>query len=338
MLSHLNLRANTESIVEYLRLTAADRMMAVLPFYYVYGLSLLNTHVFAGGSLVLENRFAFPAVVLKGMQQHAVTGLAGVPSTFAFLLHRSPVASMRFPSLRYVTQAGGPMAPAHIREWRAAVPGVPFYVMYGATEASARLAYLAPDELDRRAGSVGRAIPNVELCVVTEDGREAKPGEVGELVARGSNISSGYWNDPEATKQAFGPQGYRTGDLAYADPEGFLYLVGRRADMLKVGAHRVGAKEIEDVVSEHPSVHEVAVIGEPHTLLGEVPVAVVTARNGQVDVAGVLALCRSRLADYKVPARIVVRDELPKSGAGKIDKRLLRSTAGMGASVEVRHV
>lgn len=336
MLSHLNLRANTESIVEYLALTGADRMMAVLPFYYVYGLSLLNTHVAAGGSLVLENRFAFPAVVLKAMQQREVTGLAGVPSTFAFLLHRSPVATMRFPALRYVTQAGGPMSPAHIREWRAAVPGVPFYVMYGATEAGARLAFLEPSELDRREGSIGRAIPNVELRVVTDDGREAAAGEVGELVARGSNISSGYWNDPAGTSAAFGPLGYRTGDLGYADADGFLYLVGRRADMLKVGAHRVGAKEIEDIVSEHPSVHEVAVIGEPHDLLGEVPVAVVTPRNGQVDVAGVLALCRGRLADYKVPAKIVVREELPKSGAGKIDKQLLRRMSSE-ASTEVRH-
>lgn len=336
MLSHLNLRANTESIVAYLGLTAADRMMAVLPFYYVYGLSLLNTHVTVGGSLALENRFAFPAVVLKTMQQHEVTGLAGVPSTFAFLLHRSPVATMTFPALRYVTQAGGPMSPAHIREWRAAVPDVPFYVMYGATEAGARLAFLEPSELDRREGSIGRAIPNVELRVLTDEGREAAAGEVGELVARGSNISSGYWNDPTGTSAAFGPLGYRTGDLGYADADGFLYLVGRRADMLKVGAHRVGAKEIEDVVSEHPSVHEVAIIGEPHDLLGEVPVAVVTPRNGHVDVAGVLALCRGRLADYKVPAKIIVREELPKSGAGKIDKQLLRRMSS-GGSTEVRH-
>jgi acyl-CoA synthetase (AMP-forming)/AMP-acid ligase II len=336
MLSHLNLRANTESIVEYLRLSSADRVMAVLPFHYVYGLSLLNTHVFAGASLVIENRFAFPATVLKGMQQHAVTGFAGVPSTFAFLLHRSPVATMRFPALRYVTQAGGPLAAAHLREWRAAMPGVPFYVMYGATEAGARLSFLEPSELDMRPGSIGKAIPNVELTVVTDDGRVAAPGEVGELVARGSNISAGYWNNREETRAAFVPEGYRTGDLAYADEEGFLYLVGRRQDMLKVGAHRVGAREIEDVVSEHPAVHEVAVIGEAHELLGEVPVAVVTPRNGTIDVQDVLAFCRKQLADYKVPVRIVVREDLPKSGAGKIDKRAVRESLTPEFGLEVR--
>ena len=325
MLSHLNLCANTESIVEYLQLTSADRVMSVLPLYYVYGLSLLNTHISVGGSIVLENRFAFPASALKAMQTHGVTGFAGVPSTFAFLLHRSPVATMTFPSLRYVTQAGGPMAPAHIREWRAAMPGVPFYVMYGATEAGARLTFLEPSELDRRPGSIGKAIPNVELRVVTEDGRLAAAGEVGELVARGSNISTGYWNHPEETQAAFSAAGYRTGDLAYADEDGFLYLVGRRHDMLKVGAHRVGAREIEDVISEHPSVHEVAVIAGAHALLGEVPIAVVTPRNGVIDGAELLEFCRARLPEHKVPSRIVVRDELPKSGAGKVDKNQLRA-------------
>lgn len=336
MLSHLNLRANTESIVDYLRLSSGDRMMTVLPFYYVYGLSLLNTHIYVGGSLVLENRFAFPAVVLKAMQQHEVTGFAGVPSTFAFLLHRSPIATMRFPALRYVTQAGGPMSPAHIREWRAIMPEVPFYVMYGATEAGARLAYLEPAEVDRRTGSIGKAIPNVELRVLTDDGHSAGPGEVGELVARGSNISAGYWNNLEETRSAFGPEGYRTGDLAYADEDGYLYLVGRRSDMLKVGAHRVGAKEIEDVISEYPAIHEVAVVPEPHELLGEVPVAIVTARDGGVDTVDLLVFCRTRLPDYKVPARIVVRDELPKSGAGKIDKRHLRESLREDVQLGVR--
>ena len=188
MLSHLNIRSNTESIVGYLGLTAADRVMVVLPFHYVYGLSLLNTHMYAGGSLVIDNRFAFPNLVLGAMQRHAVTGFAGVPSTFAILLSRSAVAKMTFPALRYVTQAGGPMAPARLREWQDAVPGVPFYVMYGATEAAARLACLEPAELRDRMGSIGRAIPNVELLVLGQDGQAVEPGQVGEIVARGSNI------------------------------------------------------------------------------------------------------------------------------------------------------
>jgi acyl-coenzyme A synthetase/AMP-(fatty) acid ligase len=241
---------------------------------------------------------------------------------------------MRFPALRYVTQAGGPMAPAHIREWRAMMPGVPFYVMYGATEAGARLSFLEPSELERRPGSIGKPIPNVELRVMTGEGRPAAAGEVGELVARGSNISAGYWNNPEETRAAFGPDGYRTSDLAYADTDGFFYLVGRRGDMLKVGAHRVGAKEIEEAIAEHPAVHEAAVVAEHHDLLGEVPVAFVTPRNGMLDAAEVLAFCRRRLPEHKVPVRVLVRAELPKSGAGKIEKQVLRQFLNVHAVAE----
>jgi acyl-CoA synthetase (AMP-forming)/AMP-acid ligase II len=325
MLSHLNIRANTESIVSYLGLTRADRMMVVLPFYYVYGLSLLHTHVFCGGSLVIDNRFTFPNVVLRAMQQHQVTGFAGVPSTFAILLHRSSIATMSFPNLRYVTQAGGAMAPVLVDQWTRLMPGVPLIVMYGATEASARLTYLDPEHLPRRRGSIGRPIPNVQVRVVMDDGRLADPGEVGELVARGSNISSGYWNAPDETRTAFGPLGYRTGDLGYMDEEGFLYVVGRRGDFLKIGAHRVGAKEIEDVLQEHPAVHEAAVVPAPDDLLGEVAVAFVSTRDAcALCESDLLAFCRERLPLYKVPARVVFQQELPKSGAGKIDRQALR--------------
>lgn len=334
MLSHRNITANTASIVQYLELTAADRVMVVLPFYYVYGLSLLHTHVAVGGSVVIDNRFAFPNVVLEAMREHAVTGFAGVPSTFALLLHKSKIAKMSLPSLRYVTQAGGPMPPARVDEWRRVMPGAPLFVMYGATEASARLTYLPPDEWPRRPGSIGRAIPGVEIRVLREDGRPALPGEVGELVARGPNISSGYWRCPEETRERFGPEGYRTGDLGYMDADGFLYLVGRKHDMIKVGAHRVSAKEIEEVLHEHPDVHEAAVVARPDELLGEAPVAHIVRRDGcETTEADIVAFCRARLAEHKVPVAVVFHDVLPKSAAGKIDKRALRENlAQVGAA------
>jgi long-chain acyl-CoA synthetase len=326
MLSHLNLTANAESIVQYLRLTPRDRMMVVLPFHYVYGLSLLTTHLSVGGSLAIDNRFAIPNIVLKSMQQFEVTGLAGVPSTFALFLHRSSIARMAFPSLRYVTQAGGAMPPALLQQWLRVLPNVPFYVMYGATEASARLAYLDPSQLSARVGSIGTAIPNVELAVIRENGQRASPGEVGEIVARGSNIMMGYWNCPEDTAAALGPHGFRTGDLAQCDSEGFLYIVGRRQDMLKVGGERVGAKEIEDVLHEHPAVHEAAVVGAAHELFGEVPVAFVAlCPDASASPEQIVSFCRSRLPDHKVPVRIMVQDDLPKSAAGKIDKPALRA-------------
>ncbi len=331
MLTHLNFVANTESIVSYLGLRPDDRVMVVLPFYYVYGLSLLHTHLRVGGSLVIDNRFAFPNSVLDSMRRHEVTGFAGVPSTFAVLLHHSNFTSAAIPSLRYVTQAGGSMAPALVDEWRAARPDVPLYVMYGATEAAARLTYLPPADIDRKRGSIGREIPNVRIVVRRADGAEAAVGEVGELVARGSNVSAGYWQAPDDTALAFGPEGYHTGDLGYRDHEGYLFLVGRSRDMLKVGAHRVAAKEIEDVLHDHADVHEAAVVAAAHDLLGEVAVAWVSLRPGRVSTAEDLTQhCRRHLAEFKVPASIGLVDELPKNAAGKIDKQVIRTWVERG--------
>jgi long-chain acyl-CoA synthetase len=329
MLSHRNFVANAESIVSYLKLAQTDRVMCVLPFHYVYGLSLLHTHLAVGGSIVIENRAAFPNVVLDAMAERAVTGFAGVPSTFALMLHRSNVAAARLPHLRYVTQAGGGMPPAKITEWLERGLSADFYVMYGATEAAARLTYLPPADLRRKVGSIGRAIPNVEIRVVTESGRVAAVGEVGELVARGANISRGYWNRPKETAERFGSGGYRTGDLGYVDDEGFLFLVGRQHDMIKVGANRVGAREIEDVLYQHPAVLEVAVVGAPHDLLGEAPVAMVSLKveipNAETELRG---FCAGRLVAYKVPVRVLFAAELPKlAGTGKLDRQAVRAAA-----------
>jgi acyl-CoA synthetase (AMP-forming)/AMP-acid ligase II len=325
MLTHRNITANTDSIVQYLGLASADRVMVVLPFYYVYGLSLLHTHIAVGGTLVLDNRFAFPNVVLKAMREHAVTGFAGVPSTFALLLHRSNLASTPLPALRYVTQAGGAMPPARIQEWLRVLPQVPFFVMYGATEASARLTYLPPEELLKRPGSIGRAIPNVDVRVLRDDGQAADVGEVGELVARGPNIARGYWGRPEETQERFGPDGYRTGDLGYVDQDGFFHLVGRRNEMLKIGAHRVSPREIEDILHEHPAVHEAAVVGAPDEILGEAAVAYVVLRDGlQATDRDLILFARSRVPEHKVPVRVAIVAEIPKTPAGKLDKRALQ--------------
>ena len=329
MLTHRNFVANARSIVAYLRLTAADRVMCVLPFYYVYGLSLMHTHISVGGSLVIENRAAFPNVVLASMEANEVTGFAGVPSTFTLMLHRSNLEEVPLPRLRYVTVAGGAMPPPRIAEWLQRGPRVEFFVMYGATEAAARLTFLPPSDLPRKLGSIGRPIPNVEIVIINDANEVAKNGEIGELVARGSNISCGYWNNPEETTQRFSEIGYRTGDIGYADEEGYLHLVGRRHDIIKVGAHRVGLKEIEDVLHSHPAVFEAAVVGAAHDLLGEAPVAFVSLNAPLDDLHNALrAFCASRLPPHKVPLRIVQEHELPKlAGTGKLNRLALRELA-----------
>jgi acyl-CoA synthetase (AMP-forming)/AMP-acid ligase II len=201
--------------------------------------------------------------------------------------------------------------------------------MYGATEAAARLTYLPPNDLRAKPASIGRAIPNVEVVVVDDDGRIADVGVVGELVARGENIAMGYWNNPEETARRFSALGYHTGDLGYKDADGYLFLVGRKHDMIKVGANRVGAKEIEDVLYEHPGVHEAAVVAAVHDLLGEAPVAFVAMRTPVTGLAEALrSHCAASLAPFKVPVHVVELPELPKlPGSPKTNRVLLRQWA-----------
>lgn len=328
VLRHHNIVANAKSIISYLELGPEDRALVVLPFFYVYGQSLLTTHVAVGGSLVIENRFLFPSAVLDTLEHARATGFAGVPSTFAILLHKTNLAQRSFPSLRYVTQAGGAMAPALTRRLMEALPGKQIFIMYGATEASARLAYLPPDQLPSHVGSIGRAIPGVELRVLREDGSEADVDEIGEIVARGDNIMEGYWGDPDETARVLDADGYHTGDLARRDSDGFLWIVGRKSDMIKAGAHRISPKEIEDTLLEHPALVEAAVIGVPDALLGEAIEAHVVARpHAPIDAREIEEFARARLPLYKVPRRFVVRGELPKSAVGKVMKDALRGGA-----------
>jgi acyl-CoA synthetase (AMP-forming)/AMP-acid ligase II len=324
MLTHGNLSANAESIVSYLRLTAEDRVMAILPFYYSYGNSLLTTHVAAGGSLVLHNSFVFPNVLLDKMIQEEATGFSGVPSTFAILLNRSNIRKLSFPRLRYVTQAGGAMSPGHALELTRILPNAEIYIMYGQTEASARLSFLEPRELVRKAGSIGKAIPGVVLTVRTKEGAEASTGETGEIVASGENIMAGYWNQPEETARVLREDGLHTGDLARRDEEGFLFVVGRKSEMIKSGAHRISPKEIEEILLEIPTVHEVVVAGVEDEILGEAISAFIVLKEGPVPTEGeVLAHCRKNLPPFKVPKRVIFLAELPKTESGKVRRHEL---------------
>jgi len=322
VLTHLNILSNTRSIVDYLELTPEDRILVVLPFHYIYGKSLLNTHFFVGGSVVVDNRFLYPNVVLQTMREQEVTGFAGVPSTYTILLSRSNLRSLKFPGLRYVTQAGGAMAPSVQKEVAQAFAPARLFVMYGATEASARLSYLHPDDLPRKWGSIGKAIANVELFVADESGTPLSAGQEGEIVARGSNIMPGYWNHPEETEKVLKDGLYFTGDIGRTDDEGFLYVVGRTKDMIKIGGNRVSAKEIEEAFHEHPAIIEAAVIGVADDVLGEAPKAFIVIKPGVS--AGLLeelpAFLQQRLALYKIPKLSEIRDSLPKNEAGKILK------------------
>ena len=327
MLSHENFLTNANSIIEYLHLTQEDRIMVVLPFYYSYGTSLLTTHIMAGGSLVIENSFMYPNVVLDKMLEKGVTGFAGVPSTFAILLNRSNIRKYNFSRLRYVTQAGGPMSPRHAKDLAEILPEADIYIMYGQTEATARLTYLDPEDFHKKPGSIGKAISGVEIELVKKDGTTAENEEEGEIVARGGNIMSGYWKKPKETKKVLKEGRLYTGDLAVRDSEGYLKIISRRSDIIKSGAHRISPKEIEEVIHEMPEVHEVTIIGAEDEILGFTVKAVIVLNEGQeIGAKAIQKHCRERLAPFKIPKDVVFVKELPKTNSGKVRKHLLKKS------------
>lgn len=323
-LSHRNLAANVKSILTYLELSGADRALNVLPFYYSYGNSVLHTHLAVGGSLVLENSMMFPHKVMERLAAERATGFAGVPSTYALLLNRVRFQDYDLSSLRYMTQAGGAMPTTNIARLHAALPQVALFVMYGQTEATARLTYLPPARLEEKLGSAGRAIPGVTLEIRDEHGRPMPSGTVGEIYARGDNIMRGYWNDADTTAQVLRDGWLKTGDLARMDEDGFIFIEGRLSDMIKSGAHRINPKEIEEVIAEVDGVAEVAVVGVPDDILGQTIRAVIVPQPGAALVPrAIQAHCHKQLALYKIPKLIDFASELPKTASGKVKRYLL---------------
>ncbi len=332
--SFRNVDANSRAIAEYLRLDASDRALLVLPLYYCYGRSVLQTHLLAGGSVFLDGRFAFPRVVLEALGAEGCTGFAGVPLTFELLRRQVDVSTLSFPRLRYLTQAGGAMAPETIDWVRRAFRPAQLFVMYGQTEATARLAYLPPERAEEKRGSIGVPIPGVELRVVDEAGRELPAGEVGHLVARGANVTQGYLDDPAETAAILHDGWLWTGDLALRDADGFLFHRGRAKEILKIGGHRVSPVEIEQVVARHPAVAEAAVVGVKHDLMGEVAAAFVVPRPGSAPPsdAELRRHCHEWMPPYQVPVAFNWVEALPRNPAGKLLRAaLVARDAGPGA-------
>ncbi len=325
-ISHGNIIANTESIIQYLKLSETDRIMAVLPLYYCFGASLLHTHLRVGGSAVLDLRFMYPDTVLKRMVETECTGFAGVPSHYQILLRRSSLRRMSFPALRYVQQAGGHLAPVFVRELQAALRTTKIFLMYGQTEATARLSYLAPEQAGLRPSSIGKAIPGVHLRVMTPEGKDARPDEIGEIVAQGGNVSLGYWRDPDETDATFRNGQLHTGDLATVDNNGFLYLVDRAKDFVKCGGERVSCQAVEGQLLEFDALLEAAVIGVPDEVLGEaIKLFVVPRDAGTPDLENQLRrFCKEHLPPRLNPKFVVVLNSLPKNNAGKVLKTALR--------------
>lgn len=323
MLSHNNLASNITSIQSYLPLRSDDKTLCILPFFYSYGNSILHSNITAGACLVLENSLMYPHKVLGAMVEHKVTAFSGVPSSYYLFLSRTKLAEYDLSSLRYCTQAGGAMDPVKIDAWREQVDA-DFYVMYGQTEASARLSYLPPDQLKNKSASVGISIPGVELSVRLPSGDPCKRGEKGEVCARGNNVMLSYFNAPDETAKVLKNGWLYTGDLGYFDEDEFLYLVGRNKEMIKSGAHRINPREIEETIASLEGVDEVAVVGKDDELLGQVIRAcIVTSLDETTLKKTIMQKCRQNLATYKIPKELLFLKELPKTASGKIKKHLI---------------
>ena len=325
-LTHRNLIANTSSIVTYLELGPDDRVLVILPFHYVFGASLLHTHLAVGGSVVICNTFTFPETAVELIAAHGCTGLAGVPSSYQLLLKASSYASRPLPSLRKVQQAGGRLAPELIRRLAEAQPTSRVFVQYGQTEATARLSYLPPELLETKLGSIGRGIPGVHLTVEDADGRPVEPGHHGEIIATGDNISPGYYRDDSATEQKFRGGRLHTGDLATVDEDGFIHIVGRSGDFIKSWGYRISPQQVEETALRHDAVAAAVAVGLPDADAGEAVNLAVSAVPGlALEPGEVLAFLRRQLPKHLVPAVVHVLDEIPLTTNGKVSRGAVRT-------------
>ena len=327
MMTHQNVVAAATSITTYLESAADDVVLSVLPLAFDYGLYQALMCVKAGATLVLERSFTYPAVLLDKLARERVTGLPLVPTIAAVLLQLKDLKPGMFPALRYITNTAAALPPAHIARLQELFPGTRIFSMYGLTECK-RCTYLPPEELARRPGSVGIAIPGTEAYVVDEQGRRVPPGVVGELVIRGGHVMKGYWGDPQATERVLRPGPFPwekvlyTGDLFRADDEGFLYFVGRKDDIIKSRGEKVSPKEVENVLYELAGLREAAVVGVPDPVLGmAIKAVVVKDPESSLGERDVIRHCASRLEDFMVPKIVEFRAALPKSANGKISRR-----------------
>lgn len=332
VLSHRNMVVGAESVAEYLKNTAEDRLLAVLPFSFDYGLSQLTTAFKAGASAVLMD-YLLPRDVIRAAERFEVTGLAAVPPLW------NQLAGLEWPEsvvgrLRYITNSGGAMPLKTTEALRESLPRTEFFWMYGLTEAF-RSTYLPPELNAERPDSIGKAIPNADILVVREDGSECEAGEPGELVHRGALVAQGYWNDKEKTAQRFKPAPGQPKELPYPeiavwsgdqvrrDADGFLYFVSRKDEMIKTSGYRVSPTEVEEVVYGAGDVTHAVALGLPHPMLGQAILLVVQLEGAELTDEAIMQHCKQHLPAYMVPAQIIVRDSLPQNANGKIDRKSL---------------
>jgi acyl-coenzyme A synthetase/AMP-(fatty) acid ligase len=318
--SHENLIANTEAIIRSQGLSKDETAMLILPVSYCFGASLLHTHLYQGGAIVFDRRFMFPDKVLHAVAEYGCTTFAGVPTVYNVLLRRSNIRRITLPGLRRFLQAGGGLARERVSEMRELFPHVKFYVMYGQTEATARIACMDPDRWQEKTGSVGLPLDNLTVSIVDEQGNPVPPGEVGQLLVKGPSICSGYFNDAEESRRVFAGGWLRTGDLARQDEEGFLWIEGRAGSFLKIRGTRISLAEVESRVAAIPGVYECGACAVEHPEAGEALLLLIVPDQGARLVSEEI---RHHLPAHWTLDSIRFVAELPKTSAGKIARPAL---------------
>ncbi|WP_440945545.1 class I adenylate-forming enzyme family protein [Methanosarcina sp. T3] len=318
MLSDRNLISNGESIIEVLNITSKDKGALVISPHHAFGNSILDSHLMVGGSIRVGNMNFMSSVF--NLIETGVSIFYGVPSTYRMLLRYPDRFRKAFASVRTAASAGGGMDRAIVKEIRELAPGLEILPMYGQTEATARLAYVPAEEADKFIDTIGKAIPGVTLEVFDSECRPVGPDITGELVARGENILLGYLDDEIATENKIVNGWLHTGDLARKLPNGYIQLLGRKDDLLKIGDHRVNPREIEKHIEENNRVSRVFVVPVAHELMGTA-ISLMVIPTEETEIENLFAFCRKSLPGYLCPREILFIDHLPLSENGKISNR-----------------
>jgi long-chain acyl-CoA synthetase len=321
MLSHGNLLHNVESCRLVLKTVDFDRFAVLLPLFHSYMLTVgLLLPLLVGGSIVLVKSLHPVRNVLQEILQRQATVLPAIPPFYRSMVN-APLP-MPLP-LRLCVSGAAPLPAQVLKEFEAKFH-IPLIEGYGLSEASP---VVTKNPLDgtRKPGSIGPPVPNVEVSIQNEAGGHLGPNEVGELCVRGGNVMLGYWNQPEETAKVIRQGWLLTGDIGYRDADGYYYITDRKKDMLLVNGINVYPREIEEILYQHAGVKEAAVIGKPDPRRGEQPVAFVVANEGTVlEEKALQQFVRHKLADYKVPRRVLMLPALPRNATGKVLKTALR--------------
>jgi amino acid adenylation domain-containing protein len=329
MLSHANMIAALRAVNAYLGLDGRDVIYSALPLSSSYGLYQLVLGLAVGATVVLDRSFAFPTRSMGLMAAERCTVAAAVPTMFAWLATTPSLDPYDLSALRIMTSAAAALPVEHARRVGERLPRMRLFVMYGQTECK-RISYLDPADLARKPGSVGRGMPYQDHGLLDESGRLLRGAGTGELVVRGPHVMQGYWRKPEASaaklREIPGEWGrwLHTGDVFRVDEDGYLFFVGRRDDILKVGGHKVSPREVEEVLCQIPAVREAAVTGVEDPVWGEAVRAHLVLREGaSLSAEEVVQFCSSRLRGFMVPKVVRFVRDLPKTESGKVKKREL---------------